>query len=519
MSTSSPKPNPKPKASAATPKASAKGTAQSKAKPKADLKPNSKANAKPKAATASKTNAKAASQSKPSPKANANSKPSSTPVLKFNLKIIQKELDDGKVSFTITIPGNLTADLIKGAAFILALQNKINLEKVEIDKFDEVVIETVGEAQYNAFVNHYAMSAMTPYAITEKGIEPIMEPVLSSDAEITPGKDFTYRAVVTKKPHYELESYDPVTVKMPRVEITEQEIDRQIYSLAERSAQTVADEGAIVWEGSDVTFAIETHEKETGSKIAHMTAERRVYTLGEDFLPKEFDDNLLGMKAGETKTFDFDLPGAEGPTGELLPSKPVTSTITLIQINKKVIPAITDAWVKANMPEAKDVQGLRELLRKEGMEYKQGELENSKFFAVASTLAERFVGFIPDEIYDFTRSDMMANLQETLKQQNMTMEQYAKSMGMEEQQFSMNFMLNVRETLRQGFALDALARHLKLTLNEDDIQDTLKRMAPGNEEKARADIEGSGRSYLLTEAALRTKANKWLLDTATFVYE
>ncbi|MDR3136088.1 MAG: hypothetical protein LBU07_01445 [Coriobacteriales bacterium] len=438
---------------------------------------------------------------------------------KFNLKIAQKKLDDSRVSFTITIPGDLTADLIKGAAFILALQNKINLEKVEVEKFDEVVIEKVGEAQYKAFINHYAMSAMTPYAITEKNIEPIMEPELNSSSEIEPNQDFTYVAVVTRKPHYELKSYDPVTVKIPKVQVSEEEIDQQLYGLAERSAKSEADKDAIVWEDSEVVFAIKTSYKKNGTAIDRLTADRRVYTLGEGFLPEEFDKNLLGLKAGETKTFDFELPGAEGPDGQPLPPKTVTTTVTLIQVNKRVIPAITDTWVQANVPDVKDVQHLRERLRKEGLEFKSKQTEDSKFFAVASALAERFIGFIPDEIYEFTRAEMLANLQTTLKQQNMTLEQYAQSLGMQQQQFSMNLMMSVRETLRQGFALDALARHLKLTLTEDDIQDTLKRMAPGNEEKARADIEGSGRTYLLTEAALRTKANKWLLDTATFTYE
>jgi trigger factor len=438
---------------------------------------------------------------------------------KFDLKIDKKEREDGKIVLTVTVPGKLTADLMTGAAFILALQNKINLEKVEVEKFAETVIEKVGEAQYTAFINHYAMTAMAPYAILEKGITPIMEPEVNSSDQIAADRDFTFVAVVTPKPHYELSSYDPVTVKLPKVTVTEQEIDQQIYNLAERSAYNVPDEGAIIWEGKEVVFAIETHFTDTGDDIPHMTAEKRVYKLGDGFLPEEFDKGLLGLKAGESKTFDFDLPGAEGPDGEPGLARTVTTTVTITQINKRVVPDINDTWVITNMPDAKNVDGLRELLRKDGEQYKNQEAESAKFFLVASTLAERFIGFIPDEIYEYTRGDMMANLQQTLKAQNINMEQYTAQMGMDEQTFNMHFMMNVRESLRQGFSLDALARHLKLTINEEDIADTLTRMAPENEDKARADIEGSGRNYLLTEAALRTKANKWLLDTATFTYE
>lgn len=443
-----------------------------------------------------------------------------TPQLtKVKLKTVRNDLEDGTIQLTVTIPAETTSDLIKGAAFILALQNKIDLEKVKLEDFDALVIETVGEAQYNAFINHYAMSSMAPYAISEQNITPIAEPKLNSNQEIAPGKDFTFVALVMPKPHYELSSYDPVTVKLPKITITEEEIDAQVYNLAERSARAEADDAAVVGPASEVVFAIKTNLKEGNEPVEHMTAERRVYTLGEDFLPEEFDKQLLGMKPGESKTFDFELPGMENLDGTPGPTRTATTTIDLTQINRKVVPAINDAWVKANIPEAKNVAGLREMLREQGMEFKTEEQDSKKFFLVASTLAERFQGHIPDEIYEYTRDDMLSNLREQLKQSGMSLEEYAQSMGLEQQQFNMNFMMEVRETLRQGFSLDALARHLKLTIDEDDIQDTLTRMAPGDEERVRADIEGSGRGYLLTEAAMRTKANKWLLETAVFETE
>jgi trigger factor len=435
---------------------------------------------------------------------------------KVKLKVDRKDLEDGTIQLTVTIPAETTGDLIKGAAFILALQNKIDLSKVKMEEFDSVVIETVGEAQYNAFINHYAMSAMTPYAVTEKNIQPIVEPEFRSNSEIVAGREFSFVALVMPKPHYELSSYEPVTVKLPKIVVAEEEIDAQLYNLAERSAKAEADEAAVVAATSEVIFAIATKLKDSGEPVEHMTADRRVYTLGEDFLPKDFDDKLLGMKAGESRTFDFELPGMENFDGTPGPTRTVTTTVTLTQINRKVVPSITDAWVQANVPEATDVQGLREMLREQGMAYKSKEQENMRFFLVASALAERFQGFIADEIYEHTRSDMLANLREQLKQSGMTIEQYAQSMGMEQQQFNMNFMLQVRETLRQSFALDALARHLKLKVAEEDKEDALKRMAPGNEERARTDLEGSGRGYLLDEAALRTKANKWLVETAVF---
>jgi len=274
------------------------------------------------------------------------------------------------------------------------------------------------------------------------------------------------------------------------------------------------DEDGEVGDDTEMVFAIKTNYKDDDEPIANLTAERRFHQIGKGFLPDGFDEALIGMKPGDSRTFDFELPVSYGEDNTPDETRTVTTTIDLLQIDKRVVPAITDAWVKANMPEAKDVDGLRAMMHAQGMEFKTREQQKMELYAAASALAERFQGTIADEIYEFTRSDILANLVEQLRQNGATLEQYMQEMGMEQQQFSMMLMMQVRETLRQGFALDALARHLKLSISEADLADTISRLAPGNEERMRAEFEASGRMYMLKEAAMRTKANKMLLETA-----
>lgn len=353
--------------------------------------------------------------------------------VRYRLKIDQQERKDGKIQLTVTIPPETLDTVMKSAAYVLALHNKVDLAGFKMDELIPYVVDKVGEAQYLAFANQYVMSAAAPHAISQKNIEPIMEPELKSLGELIPGTDFSFVAVVSPKPYFELSSYEPVTVKIPKITVTEKEIDEQILFLAQRHAKIVVEEGS------------ERLEEEN-----------------------------------------------------------------------RVVPAITDAWVKDNMPELENVDGLREMLREQGIEFKTKEQEGMELFATASALAERFEGVIADEIYEFMRSDMLANIAEELRQNGTTLEQYVKNMGVEMQQFQMMLMMQVRETLRQSFALDALARHLKITITDEDISEALTRMTPGNEERALLEFEESGRMYMLREFATRTKANQWLVQTATF---
>jgi trigger factor len=432
------------------------------------------------------------------------------------MKVTQTAAADGKIRLDVIAPANQMNDVIKAAGYVLAMQNGIEIDPEGKQDMAATVIEKVGEPQYKAFVNNYAMQYLTPFAVSQRNLSIIMAPDTYSEQEAKPGKDFAFRAVVTPKPTYELSSYDPVSVKVPKAEVTEEEIDQQLYNLAQSHTSMEDDEGAEVRDHSDVEFGLETSD-DKGEPIPNLTADKRYYTLGENFLPEDFDRNLLGMKAGETREFDFELPGPLMPDGSSEARK-VHTKVTLAAVKKRVVPAITDAWVMENMPMATNVPALREMIRQQGEEFKAKELENHKFFAVASALATRFQGKISDEIYEYTRSEMMQNFMAQLQQQNITLQDFLQRSGMEEQQFSMQIMMEVRETLRQSFSLDALARHMGLTVNDEDIIATLKRMAPGQEERAKQEFEGTGRMYMLREAALRTKANQWLYDTATFEY-
>jgi trigger factor len=437
---------------------------------------------------------------------------------KFDLKVTSKPVGDGKLQLSITVPANVTADIMTGGALALALQNKIDLSKVEVADLRKTVIDSVGEAQYQAWLNEYTMTSMTPFAIADQGLEIVMDPRTSSSGDLTEGRDFNFQAEVTLKPRFELSSYEPVTVKVRRASVSEEEVAQQLAAIVERFSVSAPDAASTVSPGDDILISIETTYAQDGKPVPAMTAPRRVYTLGEGFLPKEFDDSLLGMRCGEERSFGFELPGMELPNGSSAPGTKVDAKVCVLQINRKTAPELTDEWVAANIPEAKTIEGLRQRIREQGLEYKKLQIADEMYFLTATELAKRLVGHIPDDIYEFTQKEMLHNLQGQIEKSGLSLKEWVEKQGIPEQQFSMQMMLESRERLRQSFSLDAMARHLGLSATEEDVSEALRRMAPGNESAARKEFEGTGRTYLLAEAALRTKANKWLVDNAVCEY-
>jgi trigger factor len=431
------------------------------------------------------------------------------------MKVKKSETSDGKIELQITAPADKVAEAVRFIDFQLALQNGINPQ--ENPNLAEAVKEKVGEAYYNSFIDFQVMNYLLPFAITQEKLAIIGQPkVTSPNSKLTPGKELTFAAVATPKPLYDLDDFSPVHIQLPKVKVSEAEINQQLLMLAENYATYEKTEEHPVKGDDDLIFSIKTVDAK-GEEVKNLTAERRAYTMGKTFLPKEFDDNILGMEVGQTKTFSVTTPDFKKDPEDENEDGTFTFEVTILELQQRVIPAITDEWVTKNIPGLKSVPELHEEIRKQGLAHHEQELSGMRSFAAASELAKRFKGSIPDEYYEMTRDDIVQGIQQNLASQNKTMQDFIKEQG-GDQQFSMQLMMQTREVLTQGFSLDSLARHLKLEVTDADIAETFHLMAPGHEKEASMEFELTGRMYQVREAALRTKANNWLVENAEIEY-
>ena len=175
------------------------------------------------------------------------------------------------------------------------------------------------------------------------------------------GQTFQFGLHLTPKPDYELTSYEPVSITIQEVSIDERQVDEQINQVAERYAEFVADDPHPVRKGDSCLLAMESYEN--GEKLPGLTTDARTYSAGAGLMPDGFDENIIGMDVGETKTFTFEGPGIDGEGNEIVET--IECTVTVKEIQKKVAPVIDDAWVAKFMPMYKDVAAMRDDIRRD----------------------------------------------------------------------------------------------------------------------------------------------------------
>ena len=424
------------------------------------------------------------------------------------MKVTQRKLDDGRLRLECVATPTEVNEVLQSAYIQFAQQMGLRPEK---DKtVAQVAEEQMGIKNLDTVVQQQAIDGLVPYAIDKKNLTPAYPPKAEHDYAIVRDREFAFAIVVLPKPKYELSSYEPVTITVQPFSVSEEEVQRHMDETAEHYAEYVAADPHPVVKGDSVKVKLVCSED--GKPMPGLTTDGRTYTTGAGYMPDGFDENIIGMNVGETKEFSFEGPSLNDKGEEC--TQKVDCVATVLEIQKKVTPEITDEWVQKYMPMYKSAEDFRNSIR-ESLE-KQGREQYNDYNRqlAASELAKRFEGSIPDDIYEAMREQLMINVRQTAQQQGKTLDAFIEEQG-GQQQFGMMMMMQIRELLVQGFALDALFRHERLTLNDEDIDAACHLMNPQvNPKMLRQRLEQTGRGFMLREAAERLRANDWLVEHA-----
>ena len=313
-----------------------------------------------------------------------------------------------------------------------------------------------------------------------------------------------------------LSSYDPVEVTVPRIVFPDEVIEDQITQLAQRMKSLEPVEPRPLRPDDRIYIDMTTVDAE-GERLENLCGKRHV-NLADAFIPQGFKDGLMGCEVGKQISFEYDAPTPENDAEGNAITMKVSATVTLLEIQEERIPEITDEWVKKSVPGAETVEELRRNVR-EQMETKGGAYSRSALYEIcAQELASRLEGGIPDD--EFERGVIVAQQQfnAQVEKEKTTKELYLRSHGMTEEQLNIQLMAQGRTMVSQGRALEAMARHLGLTVTDEDIEKSFGDVTPAQARNFRMAYERSGRSAELKRMALCGKALDYVVKNAKITY-
>ncbi len=288
---------------------------------------------------------------------------------------------------------------------------------------------------------------------------------------------FSFKLEVSTVPKFELPEYKGIPVKLPRIEVTDADIDHDLLHLRERY-KTFND----VERGAQTGDFVVLHATgfEDGKSIAEAHPDAPAFvkkiegnwfelTAEEGFLPGFFAA-LLGISKDETREVSVTLP--EDFSYEALKGKTITMQVKCDFVKEANIPDLDEEFVKKINPEW-TMEDLREQVRKAITHRREESRDAAKSNQVITHLAEKLEFELPQEIVNREAqrrtNDIAMNAMRQGMAQEAVMQAQAEIVSAATQQ--------ARQSVKVNFILGEIAKKEKLSASEEQIRRTLAQIA------------------------------------------
>lgn len=209
---------------------------------------------------------------------------------------------------------------------------------------------TIVRQRYRDRILHEVAHELVPRAIDEalrdRGLEPLDRPEVK-DMALVEGQPLTFTAAFETAPVVEPGDYATITIRRNAVTVTDDAVEGSLQQLREQAARfEPAGERGV--EQGDVLTVDLTRTRLTppaeGSTPAPESHTDATLEVGAEANPPGFDDQIMGQRVGETRTFQLTLPPDE-ESGET-ESATIEYRISVKTIRVKVLPALDDELAK-----------------------------------------------------------------------------------------------------------------------------------------------------------------------------
>lgn len=292
----------------------------------------------------------------------------------------------------------------------------------------------------------------------------IGEPVAMPDIEIIQleaDKPLIFKATVDVEPAIELAPYENFTVVREKVEIGDDEVEKQIERLRERHA-IIEDDPEPASEQS--LLEVDLQELDAGyvPLIGH---KRENVTIDLSRSSSDFRESLLGIKAGESRNVSLLRPPIS-PEGE---KKNEYFQIAVKAVRKKELPAIDDEFARQIGKDIKDLKELKNAVRTE----LERQVEVMSYQRMSHLLAHQLVDNTHVDVPEKMLSEYLDRLVEDARKRTEGSEDQTFDERLIRDQFRGKAIWNLRWYLTRK----KLAQKEGLEVLEDDLQREYERIA------------------------------------------
>ena len=358
------------------------------------------------------------------------------------------------------------------------------------------------------------MNDAYPNALDELGLDPIDRPVIDFDKEmpIGRGKPFKVIVKVVCAPEPELKKYKGLEVEKLETKVTADDVKNELEALQRRNARIVSVDRPAK---KDDTVVIDYKGFVGEEQFEGGTAENHPLVLGSGSFIPGFEDQLIGVKAGESRDVKVTFPAEYH--AENLAGKEAVFRCTVHEVKETELPALDDDFA-AEASEFDTLAELKKDIKKNLEADRKKENESIMKNAMLDELVKENLFDVPEVMIEEEIDMLVREFDQRLQYQGLSLDMYLQYGQMKIEDFRKQYRDQAIQRVRATLLVQEVAKAEKIVAYDEDVEAEIKSMASdyGMKEEDVRKILGENTDRLKADITNR-KAIDWLFSQAKLV--
>ena len=377
------------------------------------------------------------------------------------MKSTVEKLSPTRVRINVEVPfGELKPDFDRAYK---ELAKQVRLPGFRPGKAPAKLLEArVGkEAILDQVVNE-ALPSRYGQAVTEVDVRPLGQP----EIEVTKkeyGEELVFTAEVDVRPDFTLPDLSALKFTVDPIKVSDEDIDTELQNLRARfgtltGVERPAKTGDFV--SIDLSATID------GEDVPEASTKGLSHEVGSGQLIEGLDDAIVGLSAGESKTFTTEL--AAGPHA----GKTADVTVTVDTVKERELPEPDDEFAQL-ASEFDTIDELKANLSEQVSRVKRVQQAEEIRTAAIEALVEGVDMPLPEAIVQAQVDNTIHNALHGLNHDEAKLAEALEKQGTTREKFDADARTEAEKAIKTQLLLDALGDELDIQVGQDDLTERL----------------------------------------------
>jgi trigger factor len=317
------------------------------------------------------------------------------------------------------------------------------------------------EAILDQVINE-ALPSRYGQAVTETDVRPLGQP----DIQVTKkeyGEDVVFTAEVDVRPEFTLPDLSALKITVEPIKVSDDDVDAELQSLRARFGTLTGVERPAA---SGDFVSIDLSAVIDGQDVPEAAAQGLSHEVGSGQLVEGLDDAIVGLSAGEGKTFTTTM--AAGPHA----GKEAEVTVTVGSVKERELPEPDDEFAQL-ASEFDTIDELRANLADQVSRVKRVQQAEEIRTTTLDALLEQVDMPLPEAIVQTQVDNTLHNALHGLDHDEAKFAETLKKQGKSREEFDADTRSNAEKAIKTQLLLDALADDLDIQVSQQDITERL----------------------------------------------